>query len=177
MSELEEAWSNVLAEAEARARAAGRTDISEYLRLRTSNDLVRNTARQWLFTMFENIAGELNRRGRSIQISKEDHYRFKLGNAVMVGTRLNLKHGVRELRVEVGWPRTPHDGFIRGGGLAAGNLSHMGLRSQSEHLRLIVDPEGVPRWIVEDKRGAHHEIHESDLRKHVSILIDPKTKA
>ena len=110
MSELDEAWALALAKAEAHARAAGRTDISEYLVLRSSNDLIRKTASKWLLGMFATAAGEANRAGASIKISTEAAHRFKIGNASMVGSRLSLGSGVRMLLVEVGWPRLPHDG-------------------------------------------------------------------
>ena len=60
MSELEDAWAVGLAEAEARARAQGRTDIAEYLALRSSNDLIRRVAGDWLLTMFTTAAGDAN---------------------------------------------------------------------------------------------------------------------
>src|SRR2546422_9990375 len=113
VSELDEAWTLALAEAEARARAAGRKDISEYLALRSSNDLIRKIASDWLLRMFAAIAGAANRAGASIQISKEDAHRFRVGQASMVGSRLSLRNGVRMVSVETGWPRTPRDGFIR----------------------------------------------------------------
>ena len=90
MSELEEAWAVGLAEAEASARAAGRTDIADYLALRSSNDLIRKIAGDWLLTMFTTAAGEANRAGAAIQISTNAAHRFKVGNASMVGTRLSL---------------------------------------------------------------------------------------
>ena len=108
MNELDEAWALELARAEARARAAGRTDISEYLALRRSNDLIRKSAGKWLLEMFTIAAGEAHRTGAAIKISTEDAYRFKVGNANLVGSRLSLKSGVRMLSVEVGWPRLCH---------------------------------------------------------------------
>ncbi len=173
MSELNEAWAMALAEAEQRARASGHADISAYLALRTSNDLMRTTGSNWLLTNFENTAGEANRSGAPIQITKNEGHRFKLHNAVMVGNSVTLINGVRELLVEVGWPRTPRDGFIRRGGLAIGNINHRGLKAASLQLRLVVDPEGVPRWVYEDKGGGHLELHESDIQRHVSLLVDP----
>ena len=177
-SELDEAWALALAEAEKRARAAGRTDISTYLALRTSNDLLRKTGRDWLQTMFASVAGEANRAGAGIQISKEDGHRFKVGNATMVGSRLSLANGVRMLLVEVGWPRTPRDGFIRGGGLACANIKHLGIKSASEQLRLILDSSGVPRWNAQGHRAEPYEIHESNIRDHITILLDePRNKS
>ena len=139
VSELEEAWATGLAEAEARARAQGRADIADYLALRSSNDLIRKIAGDWLLAMFANAAGEANRKGAAIQISSEDAHRFKVGNASMVGTRLSLSSGVRQLFVEAGWPRTPRDGFIRGGGLACCHIKHVGIKPANEELRLVVD--------------------------------------
>ncbi|MDQ2922452.1 MAG: hypothetical protein M3R52_12685 [Acidobacteriota bacterium] len=172
VSELDEAWALALAEAEKRARAAGRTDIATYLALRTSNDLLRKTASNWLQTMFASVAAEANRAGAGIQVSREDGHRFKVGTATMVGSRLSLVKGVRMLFVEVGWPRTPRDGFIRGGGLACANIKHLGIKSGSEQLRLVVDPSGVPRWNVKGHVAEPHEIHEANVRDHTAILLN-----
>jgi hypothetical protein len=172
VSELDQAWALALAEAEQRARALGRTDIATYLALRTSNDLLRKTASDWLQTIFVTVAGEANRNGAGIQTSREDGHRFKVGNATMVGSSLSLAKGLRLVFVEVGWPRTPADGFIRGGGLAWANIKHRGIKSAAEHLRLVVDPNGVPRWNVESHRREPYEIREADIRNHITILLD-----
>jgi hypothetical protein len=179
VSELEEAWALALAKAEAHARAAGRTDISEYLALRSSNDLIRKTASQWLLRMFATAAGEANRAGASIKISTEDGHRFKVGNARMVGSRLSLGSGVRMLLVEVGWPRLPRDGFIRGGGLAIGNLKHLGIKSANEELRLVLSSNGTPSWIAQKKHGAPiepREFHEANVKNHIAILLADSRK-
>ena len=172
ISELDEAWAAALAEAEARARAAGRADIAEYLALRSSNDLLRKTACDWLLTTFANVAGEMNRAGASLQMSNEDNYQFKVANDAMVGQLLKLENGVRQLLVEVGWPRVPRHGFIRGGGLARGRLRHVGIKSASEQIRLVISPEGSPRWLVENNREPATEIREASIRQHVAVLLD-----
>jgi hypothetical protein len=177
ISELDEAWALALAEAENRARAAGRTDISTYLALRTSNDLLRKTGRDWLQAMFSSVAAEANRAGAAIQITRDDGHRFKVGHATMVGSRLSLINGVRVLVVEVGWPRTPSDGFIRGGGLACANLKHLGLKAADEELRLVVAPNGVPRWKVQSENAKPHELHESNIRDHIAILLNAPQKS
>jgi hypothetical protein len=172
VSELDEAWALGLAEAEARARATGRADIADYLALRSSNDLIRSIARDWLLTMFVSAAGEANRAGAAIQFSREDAHRFKVGNAGMVGSRLSLKHGgVRLLLVEVGWPRTPRDGFIRGGGLACANIKHLGIKPANEELRLLLDPNGTPSWMVQVNHGAPRQLHETNVKDHLAILL------
>src|SRR5919112_4139244 len=104
MSELNEEWGQVLAEAERRARSAGRGDLVEYLRLRASNDRARSTGLEWLFETFTRLAGEANRAGAGVQVLKKEGHRFELGQATMVGQLLTLRSGVRQLMVEPGWP-------------------------------------------------------------------------
>ena len=179
MSELDEAWALALAKAEARARGAGRTDISEYLALRSSNDLIRKTASKWLLGMFATAAGEANRAGASIKISTADAHRFRVGNASMVGSRLSMESGVRMLLVEVGWPRLPRDGFIRGGGLACSNLKHLGIKPANEELRLVLSGNGTPSWIAQTKHGAPiepQEFHEANVKNHIAILLGDSRK-
>jgi len=172
VSELDETWAAALAEAEGRARAAGRTDLSEYLALRSSNDLLRKTACDWLLAAFRNVAGEMNRAGSSLQITSDDNYQFMIANAALVGRLLQIENGVRQLFVEVGWPRVPGHGFIRGGGLALGHLRHFGIKSASEVIRLVTSSAGSPRWIVENNREPVVEIREANIRQHIAILLD-----
>lgn len=175
MSELDQAWAAALAEAESRARQSGRKDVASYLALRTSNDLLRKTGIEWLFSTIETLAAQANRNGASIQISRHDNHRFRAGNSTMVGKLLVLRFGVRELSVEAGWPRTPSDGIVRGGGLAAANIKHMGIKAASEALRLVQSQHGPPSWVlVEIKAGTSAEIHEVNLKKHIATLLAPK---
>ena len=171
MSELDEAWALGLAQAEARARAEGRTDIADYLALRTSNDLIDESPRSGSWTLFKTAAGEANRDGAAIQVAAADSHRFKVGNAFMVGRRVEFTRGVRVLQVEVGWPRTPSDGFIRGGGLASANIKHVGIKPANDELRLILNAAGTPSWMVQLKHGERRELHEADVRKHVAVLL------
>lgn len=172
VNELDETWAAALAEAEVRARAAGRGDITEYLSLRRSNDLLRKTACDWLLSTFRNVAGEMNRAGAALQISNDDNYQFQIANSALVGQLLKLENGIRQLLVEVGWPRLPAHGFIRGGGIAVGRLRHVGIKSASELIRLVTSPEGTPRWIVENNRQPVAEIREANIRQHIAILLD-----
>ncbi|MCM3904418.1 MAG: hypothetical protein ND866_22200 [Pyrinomonadaceae bacterium] len=171
MSELDEAWASALAEAESRARLSGRADVAAYLSLRNSNDLLRRTGIEWLISTFEILAGQANRRGASIQISKEDNHRFRAGNSTMVGRLLTLRYGVRQLSVEAGWPRTPRDGVVRGGGLASANIRHLGIKSASEALQLVQSRQGAPSWVVGAKGEGQTQIHETNLRKHIATLL------
>src|SRR4051812_19388421 len=107
LSELNEDWTRALAEAERRARQAGRGDVVDYLALKASNDLARSTAVNWLIEVFTAKVADVNRHGGSIQIQRADNHNFRAGVNTMVGTLLTFKSGVRSLAVEAGWPRTP----------------------------------------------------------------------
>ena len=169
MSELDEAWAVALAEAEQRARLAGRGDVAEYLVLRNSNDLLRKAGIDWLMTSFTNLAGEANRAGASIQLTTTDGHRFRTGTSTMVGRLVSLNYGVRQLLVEAGWPRVPRDGIVRGGGLAAAQVRHVGIRRADEELLLSRAASGSPQWTSTKLRRVFHE---SDIRRHLAILLD-----
>lgn len=170
MGELDEAWAAALSEAEQRARLAGRKDVAEYLSLKNSNDLIRKAGVEWLVTEFTNLAGEANRTGASIQLSKKEGHRFPMGSSTMVGHLVTLTNGIRTLYVEAGWPRVPRDGFVRGGGLACANIRHLGIRSAGQELLLTKTSKGAPIWKPLSSRRPH--LHQADIRHHLAILID-----
>jgi hypothetical protein len=170
MSELDEAWAAALSEAEHRARLAGRKDVLEYLSLKNSNDLLRQAGIDWLIAGFTALAGDANRAGASIQISKQDGHRFPVGSSTMVGHLLTLSSGVRTLYVEAGWPRVPRDGFVRGGGLACANIRHLGIRQAGKELLLIKTKTGAPIW--QSLLNKSFSLHEADMRHHIEILLD-----
>jgi hypothetical protein len=171
LSELDETWAQALAAAQQRAQAAGRADVAAYLRLRASNDLLRQTSIEWLLTTLTTLAGRANRAGASIQIAQVDAHRFQVGNAIMVGPLLTLRLGVRALSVEAGWPRLPGDGIVRGGGLACGRVRHLGKNSANEELMLVRSQNDAPRWIVLEKTGKQHELLEAALQNHITKLL------
>jgi hypothetical protein len=173
MSELDEQWAQVLAEAERRARSAGRGDLVEYLKLRATNDRARMTGVQWLFETFTTLAGEANRAGAAVQVTREEDHRFKLGSATMVGVLLTLKSGVRQLMVEAGWPRAPRDGFVPGNGLAGGQIRHFGIKSANEELLLVRSPEGAPQWLALGRWGGRTRLLETHLRQHLGKFLGP----
>ena len=172
MSELDEEWAQVLAEAERRARVAGRGELVEYLRLRASNDHARKTGIEWLFETFTLLAGEANRAGASVQILKKEGHRFEIGSATMVGKLLTLKLGVRQLMVEAGWPRAPRDGFVPGNGLASGQIRHFGIKSANEELLLVRSQKGAPQWLVFEKTGERQQLLEARIRRHIKKFLD-----
>ena len=172
MSELDEAWAAALSEAERKARLAGRKEVAEYIALKNSNDLLRKAGVDWLVSEFTTAAGDANRAGGSIQIARTDGHRFQTGSSTMVGHLLTLTNGVRTLYVEAGWPRTPRDGFVRGGGLACANIRHMGIRSANEELLLAKSSTGAPAWKSVDSKRAF--VRASDVRRHIAILLDQR---
>jgi hypothetical protein len=177
MSELDEAWMLALAEAERRARAAGKSDVLDYLALRNSNDLLRQTGITWLMEIFMSVAAEANRSGASVQVSRDDSHRFKSGNSTMVGRLLTLRNGVRNLFIEAGWPRQPRDGFVSGGGLARGNIRHLGFKSADAELLLTKSQTGVPVWLILGPRGDRSQLHESIAKTQLQILLnDSRTR-
>ena len=169
MGELDEAWAAALSEAERKARLAGRTEVVEYLALKNSNDLLRTAGVDWLLTEFTVLAGEANRAGASIQIAKQEGHRFAAGTSTMVGHLLTLTNGVRTLYVEAGWPRTPRDGVVRGGGLAAANIRHLGIRKANAQLLLARAHTGGPIWRSIEN---NYLLLEADIRRHLYILLD-----
>jgi hypothetical protein len=171
MGELDEAWSLALAEAEKRAREQGREDISEYLALRATNDLIRATGIEWLISTLTLLAGEANRAGASLTIEKEDAHRFAVGNATMVGPRVTFRSGVRNLTIEAGWPRTPRDGIVRGNGLACARIGHFGKRAANQELLLVRSSSGAPEWLIVFETGQRDTLLEDRLREHLVSLI------
>lgn len=171
MTELDEAWERALAEAKQRARAAGRADIADYLDLRAQNDLLRRTGIEWLTNKVISLAADANRRGAGIQIEQRDAHRFRRGSATMVGGQLTLRRGVRALTIESGWPRTPHDGFVSGGGLACATIKHFGRHRANAELLLAQSSSGVPQWLITEKAGDRSPLTEAQVRNHFSILL------
>jgi hypothetical protein len=174
VSELDEAWSVALAEAEHKARLAGRQDVAAYLSLRNSNDLLRKAGVDWLMNSFKIMAGEANRQGSSLTISNQEGHRFRVGASTMVGHLLTLTNGVRTLFVEAGWPRAPRDGVVRGGGLACGNIRHLGVRAAGEEILLLKSKTGTPVWVGVKKHEQRVPLHEANVRKHLAVLLDAK---
>src|SRR5918997_1698506 len=111
---FDEDYERRMAEARERAQGGGRGDVLEYLNLRAANDAARARAVEWLLGLFTAAAGELNRAGAGLALTRTDAHRFRVGNSSMVGSRIVLRRGVRRLTVEAGWPRAPLDGIVRG---------------------------------------------------------------
>ena len=172
MSGFDEEYEQRLAEARERAGVGGRGDVLEYLSLKAANDRLRARGVEWLLESFTAAAGELNRAGAGLALTRTDAHRFGLGHSTMVGSRLVLRRGVRQLTVEAGWPRAPRDGVVRGGGLASALVGHFGDRRAGEELLLVAAGDSEARWFVLEQGGARTELRGERLRRHVARLLD-----
>ncbi|NJM54320.1 MAG: hypothetical protein HC846_13625 [Blastocatellia bacterium] len=134
MNELDEVWLQIMTQAQAQARADGRSDVADYLALKANNDSLRSTSCQWLLDSFLELSEEVNRKGIRLEIETENPHRFAVGHSTMVGSLLRFRYGVRCLTIETGWTRTPADGFMRGGSLAYAKISHFGMSKSNAEL-------------------------------------------
>ena len=172
MDEFEQELNERLAAAHERARTSGRNDVADYILLRAANDSSRAESVAWLVVTFTAIAGEANRAGASVGLARTEAHRFRVGNSTMVGTRVVLSSGVRQLTLEAGWPRAPRDGIVRGGGLACARVTHFGDAAAGEEFLLTPsDADAPPRWLVLETTGARAELSEDRLRLHVTKFL------
>ena len=171
MDGFDEEYERILAEARERAQGGRRNDVLEYLNLKAANDAVRARSVAWLLEVFMAAAGELNRAGAGVALMRTDAHRFRVGNSSMVGARLVLRRGVRQLTVEAGWPRAPLDGIVRGGGLASALVGHFGDARAGEELLLVPDGDAEARWFVVEKTGARTQLQPESLRRHLARLL------
>lgn len=170
MNELDSVWSQMLASAIENANAAGRADIVEYLTLRAANDLLRNTGIDWLFDSFTALAMEETPFRPSLAVERVEPHNFPYRGANAVGTLLSIRQGVRCLSVEAGWTRTPTDGFMRGGALAAARIRHFGMSEANSELALL-KTDGGPEWmaLVGDVAGQPFRVE--DIRRHFAVFL------
>lgn len=160
----------MLDEAMAAARESGRHDVADYLDLRARNDVLRNAGVRWLFESLIGIAGEATRASAAITIDREEPHNFPYRGANIVGSQLTFRLGVRCLTVDAGWTRTPGDGFMRGGALAIGKISHFGIVKMNAELHLKPSDSG-PGWTAYYADGASIDADKSFLRKHFSVFL------
>ena len=159
-------------EAFERARVSGRGDVADYILLKTSNDKIRAAALEWLFDSALAIASVANRRnGFSIAVEREDAHSFKFGNSNLRGSRLVLRQTVRCLTVEAGWTRAPSDGFMRGGALAGGRITHFGIAKANEELLLVRAANNLVNWFALDKENKRRLFDAANLQRHFQIFL------
>ena len=174
MPELDEMWTELLREAKARAANTGRSDVVEYLQLREANDAARNIGIEWLLATFLEVAAEANRRGLSLATEKAAPHSFKIGAATMHGEKIQISFGVRSLAVEAGFPRTPSDGFVRGGGLAAARITHFGIAKANQDLLLVranSNSKDAPIWFSIDDNNLRQQFSTAHLKNHFAVFL------
>ena len=171
MTELDEAWRQMLADAITGAKADGRHDVADYLSLKAANDAIRTTAVKWLFDSMLEIAGSANRKGAAVAIERIEPFSFQYRGANLVGSQMRLVYGVRCLTVEAGWTRTPADGFMRGGALAVARIRHFGVTRANVELALRRE-ENAPVWFDLASAGTEGILSSEHLIRHFLVLLD-----
>jgi len=170
MNELDEVWARKLSEARLKAQTSGSVDVAEYLALKATNDLIRQTSVEWLFGSTLEIASDAIRRGTNITIENEHPHRFAFENATLAGSLVRFRQGVRCVSLEAGWTRTPNDGFMRGGALAAARIVHFGISKHNAQL-LLLRTGDAPNWFTaldENRRVLFNAI---ELQRHFRVFL------
>lgn len=173
MNELAETWAETLAAAAEKAHADGRRAVAEYLELKASNDLLRQTASDWLLDSLCSLADAHIRHFRphsSVKIERHSQHAFDFMQARMVGDAATIAFGVRCLSAECGWTRTPGDGFMRGGALAFARLRHIGVPRYALDLILVPDGE-TPAWRRIRSRTIEGVVGSNELERYVALLF------
>ena len=170
MNELDEVWARKLSEARLKAQTSGSVDVAEYLALKATNDMIRQTSVNWLSESLLEIVNQSNQGGSRITIETENPYRFAFRNAHLVGSLISFRQGVRCLTVETGWTRTPADGFMRGGALAAARILHFGISKHNAELVLVLE-KNTPSWFSVDIAGKRELFDAKNLQRHFQVFI------
>ena len=166
MTELDLVWSQLLADAGTRADDTGRKGVADYLRLRATNDAIRNAGVQWLYDTMIEIAAPAMAGHNPVSIEREDPHSFVRGSSTMVGSLLRIRQGVRCLTIEAGWVRTPGDGIMQKGALVYARITHFGMTKAGGEIRLV-HAETLPQWL--DETDAVIDI--SELRRHFEVFL------
>lgn len=166
MTELDTVWFKMLADSMDAAELSDRDDVVDYLKLRASNDAIRRAGVDWLYSTLIDIAGPAMREHRALTIDRHEPHNFRWGNSNMVGSRLEIRLGVRCLTCEAGWARTPSDGIMRSGALAFARLYHFGFPGSTAELRLFHDVS-LPRWLTD----SGSPLAAKDLADHLQLLL------
>ena len=167
MNELEQVWAKQI---ETKINESQNADVADYLNLRATNDSIRTASVKWLFDSITEIAAFANRGHLKIALENKIPHQFQFAKANMVGAALHLRLGVRCLTLEAGWTRTPTDGFMRGGALAAARLTHFGMKTHDEEIILLRD-EDFPNWFSVGFDGKREVFNSMNLRKHFEIFV------
>ncbi|CAN5337998.1 hypothetical protein BH20ACI2_BH20ACI2_15840 [soil metagenome] len=166
MAELDQIWMDLLDQASLRAIENGQHRVADYLRLKLANDTIRQAGVDWLFQTLIDQASAASKDQPQLRIDRVSPHSFKIGTSNMVGSLIQVQHGVRCVSLEAGWVRTPSDGIMRNSALAHARIKHFGMASEDNEFRLIRG-EPLPLWI--DEEGA--EIRADDIHRHLQIVL------
>jgi hypothetical protein len=169
MNELDEIWSQMLEKAIAGSENAGRGDVAAYLRLKATNDAIRQRSVKWLFDSLIEIAAEADPNFAHFKMERVEPHNFSFRGANMAGSKLNIRQGVRCLTVEAGWTRTPSDGFMRGGALAHARITHFGIPKENTDL-LLIRGNSLPEWYEAEKPKDSDPFGLAGLRRHFTVF-------
>ena len=170
MNELDEVWTRIIDAALEKARASGSGDVAEYFNLKATNDEIRRTSVEWLFDSIAEIAAFANQNHANVMIEDQTPHRFAFKNANLVGSCVRFRQGVRCLTVEAGWTRTPNDGFMRGGALAAARISHFGISRHNDELLLLKSGDFL-NWFSVDDNGKKDLFDSRHLNRHFRLFL------
>ena len=173
MTDIEEILTQDFNFAIEEAKATNRFEVADYLTLRASNDAIRKECTKWLFDRVLEIVIAFNKHGAKIKLTQKEKHNFSFGNANLRGQLLKLQQGVRCLEIEVGWTRTPSDGFMRGGALACARISNFGFSKRDEEL-VLLKFDNRPQWfsVAEDNHRISFNVQ--SLRKHFETFLGDK---
>ncbi|MGH9899512.1 MAG: hypothetical protein ACRD63_11820 [Pyrinomonadaceae bacterium] len=175
MNDNDSQWQDLMSETERRARAGGSGDAFDYFNLRAINDELRAAGIEWLITTGLTFSGKANRHGAYLTTEKIDQHRFRFGNSSMLGVRFTINFNGEFLTIEAGWPRTPKDGIVRGGGLACGLVTNSRNRKEQITLLLVRQSDGSTRWHevaqTESRVELNAEFNETSVELHIQRLV------
>ncbi len=166
MAELNQIWTDLLDKASIKAIENGRHDIADYLQLKLANDTVRQKGVNWLSQTFIDQGMEASLNNPGIFIDRISPHAFKIGMSNMVGSMIQVRHGVRCISLETGWARTPSDGIMRNGALAVAQLKHFGI-SAADAVYKLIRGELLPVWIDEQDV----EVRTEEILRHFQIFL------
>jgi hypothetical protein len=89
----------------------------------------------------------------------------------MVGSLIRFRFGVRSLTIEAGWTRTPADGFMRGGALAAARLTHFGQAKHNAELVLLRPGDNAPQWFAVTRNNTLAVFDMRSILEHFAVFI------
>jgi len=171
MNELDEFWAEMIVDSRKKAAHGGREDLLNYLDLRSTNDAIRAAGIGWLFDNFIAIAIREQQRLPAIAIEREDPHRFARGTSHMVGSLIEVRLGVRSIKLLGGWARTPSDGVMHQGALAFARVEHFGMPDRGDEFRLehAAAAEGsLPKWTTVKGETVTIEV----LERHFAVFLD-----